>query len=408
MKKGSDIQIPDEWRIVVARNFEEIEAIRPIWEQMQRNEPLPVPNADIDRYLSVIKAIGDDVQPYVMLLEHNNCPAAMIICRIEKHQLELKLGYKALLKPRLTCLTVVYGGVLGMPASQECALLIHHLIEALKIRQADLIQFNHLRIGSTLYQLARKIPNVLTRDHFIKADPHLRIEIPGDIDQFLRTCSKNRRKHLMRYLRKLEDKYPGRVQMVTYTRVDELEEAMNAAARISSGTYQDGLGHGFVPDARMRMLLTVAARKNWLRFDVLYVDEEPCAFRYALNCGNTCFGMQTAYSPEWREYNVGTLLFFRLVESLCKDSTIKYFDFGFGGGEHKEWGVRECWQEASISIFATRLYPVIINILRSSMSSLNAGLHYIVQKIGSVGWIKRKWRNLLQAKNPGSKCRVGR
>ena len=102
--------------------------------------------------------------------------------------------------------------------------------------------------------------------------------------------------------------------MVGYTRADELEEAMNAAARISYGTYQDGLGHGFAPDARTRTLLTFAARKHWLRFDVLYVDEEPCAFRHALNFGNTCFGIQTAYSPEWREYNVGTLLFFSLVE----------------------------------------------------------------------------------------------
>jgi len=55
--------------------------------------------------------------------------------------------------------------------------------------------------------------------------------------------------------------------MVRYTRADELEEAMNAAARISYGTYQDGPGHGFVPDARTRTLLTVAARKHWLRFE---------------------------------------------------------------------------------------------------------------------------------------------
>ena len=104
MKKESDKQSSDEWKIIVAKNFEEIEAIRSIWEKMQRNEPYPVPNADIDRYLSVIKASGDDVRPYVMLLECNGNPAAITIGRIEKHQLDFKLGYKTLFSPALKCL----------------------------------------------------------------------------------------------------------------------------------------------------------------------------------------------------------------------------------------------------------------------------------------------------------------
>ena len=59
------MQFSGDCKIVTATNFEEIEAIRPVWEQMQRDEPHPVPNADIDRYLSVVKTSGDDVRPYV-------------------------------------------------------------------------------------------------------------------------------------------------------------------------------------------------------------------------------------------------------------------------------------------------------------------------------------------------------
>ena len=44
------MQFSGDCEIVAATNFEEIEAIRPIWEQMQRDEPHPVPNADIDRF----------------------------------------------------------------------------------------------------------------------------------------------------------------------------------------------------------------------------------------------------------------------------------------------------------------------------------------------------------------------
>jgi len=42
------MQYSGDCEIFAATNFDEIEAIRPIWEQMQRNEPHPVPNADND------------------------------------------------------------------------------------------------------------------------------------------------------------------------------------------------------------------------------------------------------------------------------------------------------------------------------------------------------------------------
>ena len=65
------MQFSGDYEIITARNFEEIEAIRPIWEQMQCGESRPVPNADIDRYLSVVKTSDDDLQPNVMLLKHD-------------------------------------------------------------------------------------------------------------------------------------------------------------------------------------------------------------------------------------------------------------------------------------------------------------------------------------------------
>ena len=39
-------QLSSNCEIITATNFDEIEAIRPIWEQMQREEPNPIPNAD--------------------------------------------------------------------------------------------------------------------------------------------------------------------------------------------------------------------------------------------------------------------------------------------------------------------------------------------------------------------------
>jgi hypothetical protein len=83
MIRSSCTQLGNDCKIVTATNFEEIEAIRPIWEQMQSDEPHPIPNADIDRYLSVVKTRGDDVQPYIMVMKCGGRPVAIMIGRIE-------------------------------------------------------------------------------------------------------------------------------------------------------------------------------------------------------------------------------------------------------------------------------------------------------------------------------------
>lgn len=158
MIKGFRTQLSGDCKIVAATNFEEIEAIRPIWEQMQRDEPHPVPNADIDRYLCVVKTGGDDVRPHVMVMKCDGRPVAIMIGRIEKRRLDLKLGYKALFSPALRCLSIVYGGIIGHPSAELCKVLIGEVMNVLLRGQADLAFFNHLRIDSPIYKLCKTVP----------------------------------------------------------------------------------------------------------------------------------------------------------------------------------------------------------------------------------------------------------
>lgn len=78
-------------------------------------------------------------------------------------------------------------------------------------------------------------------------------------------------------------------------------------------------------------------------------------------------------------------------------------DFYFGDAWYKKHYGTGHWSEACAYIFAPRLHPIFINMLRSSTMRVNSGLGYVVGKIGAGDWIKRQWRNCLQAKNPGSK-----
>ena len=403
MKKESDKQSSGEWEIIVARDFEEIEAIRPIWEQMQRNEPCPKPNADIDRYLSVVKARGDGTRPHVMLFEHNGSPAAMIVGWVGKHQLELKLGYKALLKPRLRCLSVVYGGVLGQLCSERCSLLVGELMKQLRDCQFDIIQLSHLRTDTDFYQLARKIPGFLTRCYSPKIDEHWRMSVPENIDHFYASRTGRHRRNLQRYIRKFEDEYPGESKYVKYTSESDIAEFIRIAADISSRTYQGALGVGVVNDEETRHIVTAAVKHGWFEGEVLFAGDKPCAFQFGLRYGTVYYMVSIGYDPAFKSYRVGTILFLKVLESLCDDRSIDMIDFYFGGAEYKKHFGTEHWPEASVYIFAPRLRLILINMLRSSTMRVNSGLEHVVSKIGAVAWIKRKWRSLLRLKSSAGK-----
>ena len=399
MKKESDKQVPDEWKIVVARNFEEIEAIRPIWEQMQRSEPCPVLNADIDRYLSVVKTRGDDVRPYVILMKRDDQPVAIMIGWIEKRRLDLKLGYKILFSPVLRCLSIVYGGIIGQPSAELSEVLIGELMKKFSSREVDVLYFNYLKTETVFYQLVRKMPGLLKRDYFPKIEDHWRMSVPENIDQFYSARKRGHRYKLRKCIRRFEEEFPYDNMLIKYSAVDDVEDFITKAADISSKTYQSALGAGIVNDERTKSLLKEAAKQGWFQGNILMADSKPCAFLLGLVYKNVYYGVCTGYDPAFRPYWPGTIIFLKVLESLCADPSIEMIDFYFGDAWYKKSYGTEHWPEASAYIFAPKLRMILINLLRSLMMCMNNTLEYVVNKINAVDWIKRKWRGLLRPKS---------
>jgi hypothetical protein len=390
----------DGYEKIIARTVGEIESIRPIWEQMQRNQPYPVINADIDRYLSVLESQKDkDIKPYVTLLKHGNHPKNMVIGRVENHQLCCRVGYKIFYRPSVRCLTIVYGGILGEQNEEVCAKIVAELQSVLRSRQVDMVYISHLKTNSLLYHFARNTPNFLCRGHFARVEPHWRISIPKSMEEFFASRSKNSRKDLKSHLNKLGKKYPEGVRIHTYSRPEDVPQAIKDAAYISKNSYQFALGVGFADTPQKRILLLKAASKGWFRGHILYINEEPAAFEYTLKYGRIYFGEATAYDSKWKDFNVGTVILLKVLEILCQEGTTDYFDFGFGDADYKSSYADKCWQEGSLYIFAPRAYPVLVNMLQSAATGLSLGLNRALGGGGLTRRIKRYWRNLLQKGN---------
>jgi len=403
MESESKTKTAADWEIVVVKELEDIETIRPIWEEMQRNESCPTPNADVDRFLAVAEHQENMIQPCIILLKHYGRLRAMVIGLIEKLRIKCAIGYKALFNPSVCGLSVVYGGILGERTSDVYDAMIEKFMDMLARSEIDVVILNHIAMDSLIYKHAMKMPNIFCRDHFHRSDLHWSMTIPQDVDQLYRSFTPKTRNTLRRKNRKLEKEFGDELKIVNYRGRDDVPHAVSAASRISQHTYQAGLGVGIVDDPQTREILDVSARHGWFRMSILYIKDEPCAFQLGLQYGQTYFLEQLGFLPKHTRWNVGTVLFNNILEDLCRDPSVERFNFGFGDAQYKKSYGSECWPEASVCIFAPRAYPLLVNALKSSTAGLSLGSQYVLDRTGLTGWIKRHWRNVLLPKNQSTK-----
>lgn len=382
MRNESDTS-SDGLEVIIVKDIEGIEAIREAWELLQSMEPYPKINADIDKYLMTHATAGEDFKPYIMLIKEYGQPCAMLIGLIERNPLKCTIARKTLFAPVLRQLIVVYGGVIGRITTEICRLLVGTLMKVLRQGEADVVLFQKLQTDSLLYRVARTTPGVFCRDYFPKAERRWYMSVPKKVDHFWKSCSHNRRKLLRKYIRKLEEGYPGQVKMVTYSRQEEAEEGLRIAADISAKTYQRAFGGGLVNNSSTRAIFEAAAKKDWLRIYVLFVAGEPCAFLYILKYGRICFAEETAYSPKWKDWNVGSVIHLKVIEQICSDPVVDTLDFGFGDVRHKRLGDCRQWMEAPVLIYAPQLFPMFVNLIRSS----TLGVTMLTQRIIDRLWM---------------------
>ncbi|MHC4323758.1 MAG: GNAT family N-acetyltransferase [Planctomycetota bacterium] len=400
MIRDSGTQLSGECKIVVVKSFEEIESIREIWEKMQHDEPYPVPNADIDRYISIAKASGDDVQPYVMLLKYDGHPAAMSIGRIEKRRLDFKLGYKKLFSPALKCLSITYGGIIGRPSAELCEVLIDELMNVLRSGRADLIFFNHLRIDSPIYKLFKTVPVFFSRSHFALAEPHWQTIIPDTVEEFYRKIPNSRKRRWRRDIRQLEKISSSEIKIVCYRELSDINYLIEVACRIKESTYKSALAMGFVDSDVNRALLEKAAGDGSLRAYILYVGDEPCAFQFDFRYGKTQFTEFGSFDPKWSRGSPGTVLLIKVIEELCRESDVSIMDYGFGHALYKSKFGTHHWLEETVCIYAMRLRPVLINIAISANQACSVLLIRAAKRLNLDSWIKRKWRKMVSKNSP--------
>ncbi|UCG48217.1 MAG: GNAT family N-acetyltransferase [Phycisphaerales bacterium] len=396
MSQLIDGSIATGYELTIAKTLEEVEALRLEWEALQGRQSYPVPNADIDRYISVVEPQRDRVEPCVMHLRLNGESVAILVGRLERHTIKCRIGYKALLSPSLRCLTVVYGGILGEPADEVYRILIESLSRILRGGQADMVWFNQLRMDSAMYRIAREMTGFFSRSHFAKAEPHWVTLLGPRGQESGAQGASQRKRYVKRYTKKLEKQCGGPVRVACYRDESDVDQYVRVSAAIAESTYKAGMGVGFADTALNRSIMLQAARKGQWRGYILYAGERACAFEYGIQYHSVYFPDNIGYDPELRACSPGTVLFIKVLEDLAENARVTTFDFGFGAGVYKDRFGTESWPEASLYIFAPRPRPILINLFDSSIRGMSLALARLAHKAGWAARVKTWWREFLR------------
>lgn len=389
-----------EFEFVCARTLVELESLRNSWQELHKNQDSPTLDTDIDYYKAVLASKNGAARPCIMLLRKQGCPVGMVVGRIEKHHLHCKVGYRTLFKLQIPALMIVYGGVFGHLDETIARLLFEELKNILRRREADLLCFQYVKTKTIVHRMAKNMLSLFCRNFSKKVDVHWRMTVPHDINVFYEARTSNHRRNLRKKIRKLESAFPGQVRVENFRSEQELADGLPKAEEIDKHTYQHSLGVGLANNPENRNILLTAAKRGWLRMSIFFVKDSACAFQWGLHYGNTFFLRQLGFHPAWAKWNVGTVLFLKILEDICVDLSVQNWDFAFGDADYKRNYSDQQWLEETVYVFAPRISPVLKNCLKSATDINDVALSWLVTKSRFYKKIKKLWRYRLQKQPP--------
>ena len=99
----------------------------------------------------------------------------------------------------------------------------------------------------------------------------------------------------------------------------------------------------------------------------------------------------TGYDPQYRKYEIGTVIFLKMIGELCKTG-VKQLDFGPGTALYKERFGDSSFEEAAICVFASNLRGILLNALRTITTGPVDVARRCLNRLGLEQKLKKAWR----------------
>jgi len=372
----------------VLKTVPELERIQSFWNSCPGNR-----DSEFESYLTFLRTNTTTVRPHVILVEREGRPEAILTGRIDRGHVDCRLGYWKVKIPS-TLLVFVYGAFRGHESPEVCELMVTSVLESLSRNEAGVAYMNFLRDDSHLSRLCRILPGSLCRDYLRLTQQHYAAVLPFRAEDFHKNLSSKVRKNLKWQAKKLDEHYSGDVTIRCFREEVNIDELAVEAERISSKSYQRGLGVGFRDTPIVREQMRLKAQRGWLRGYVLYLGGVPAAFWMGdVNSGT--FGSDyLAFDPAFSRHSPGMYLIMRVMETFCEDRRegVQAIDFGPGHAQYKETLSTHGWRETAVYLFAPTLKGVGINALRTCSGGVDRIVKDALARTGLLQKIKKAWR----------------
>ncbi len=231
----------------------------------------------------------------------------------------------------------------------------------LSLKDLDALYFQSLDIDSYLYHYLST--STLIKKYFSMYAPtcpkkYSMINLSGTFDEYMKKFSKKTQHNRMREIRKFER--AGKSELVCITREEDVEDFINLASEVSRKTYQYNLLKLGLRDIEsLQKRLKTLAKYGWLRSYLLKLDDVPCSFMIGYQDKKNFYPIHMGYDPKYSNYEVGNVLLFLILQDLFRLNTHQYFQFGMGGGFHKDFFSNCNYTETSVYFFKKKFYSLL-------------------------------------------------
>jgi hypothetical protein len=212
-------------------------------------------------------------------------------------------------------------------------------------------------------------------------------------DEYVAGLSKKTRMNLRRYEKKLQRATNGKMRVVRYVTMDDVDRFLDAAVPLSAKTYQwKRLELGLHDRARHARQLKVAAENDWMLCYIMFHGDAPIAFQVGYRYRDTYFTHETGYDPDWAGFWVGNQLDMAIVrDQIEHHPETKWIDFLYGDSFNKNRFSNAARIEQNCYLFPRTCRGVILFTSLKAASFISEGAGRLLDRFG----MKKKLRRLL-------------
>jgi len=374
----------------------EIAALRAFWTAHCGN-----PNQDYEQFLEICRLRSNVENPAVVAVTRDGQLSALMLCRVERARLPLNLAYLARFSPKVRTLTVLHAGFLGNWDAETSAALATFIPELFSTLRVNIMRFNWLPENHPVLATVRSRIGRWWRDSQGDAQKHWSMTVPAAPGELLAKRLKSKhRGWIKKKTQELEKAHPGKVTWRVFRSGDVLA-LFPELEKVAATTYQRALHSGFADTAEFRWMFENFNRQGCLRIYVMSVDGIAAGYWIGTVLQGTFHSMYTGYDPAFRDYELGTQIFVRMIDSLAEEG-VPSFDFGLGDALYKQRFGDTDWQDVSLSMFRPSLTGLCFRLLTAGCRALRRTAEWVISRAGVVQKIKTKWRRRLQKKLPAT------